>query len=88
MQKCTIRNDKGRLSRDEIDRMVSDAERFKAEDEAVRQKARQRELRDAPLSCRCGGDDDDDDAFAEMMMVCEAAPPAAVVHASPPSPPV
>ncbi|KAH8056000.1 ATP binding protein [Aureococcus anophagefferens] len=33
-QKITIKNDKGRLSQDEIDRMVDEAERYKAEDEA------------------------------------------------------
>ncbi|KAJ2090801.1 Hsp70 chaperone [Coemansia sp. RSA 1813] len=33
--KITITNDKGRLSKDEIERMVSDAEKYKAEDEAV-----------------------------------------------------
>merc|ERR1711959_739316 len=34
----TITNDKGRLSQDEIDRMVNDAEKYKSEDEAARQK--------------------------------------------------
>jgi len=34
----TITNDKGRLSRADIDRMVSDAEKFKAEDEAQRER--------------------------------------------------
>ncbi|KAJ2007564.1 Hsp70 chaperone [Coemansia thaxteri] len=33
--KITITNDKGRLSKEDIERMVSDAEKFKAEDEAV-----------------------------------------------------
>jgi L1 cell adhesion molecule like protein len=33
--KITITNDKGRLSKDEIEKMVSDAEKYKAEDEAV-----------------------------------------------------
>ncbi|KAJ7251953.1 heat shock cognate 70 [Mycena rebaudengoi] len=33
--RITITNDKGRLSQDEINRMVSEAERYKAEDEAV-----------------------------------------------------
>merc|ERR1711934_329653 len=33
-QKITIKNDKGRLSQDEIDRMVDEAERYKAEVEA------------------------------------------------------
>merc|ERR1711979_90752 len=34
--KITITNDKGRLSKDEIERMVSDAEKFKSDDEARR----------------------------------------------------
>ncbi|KAM0748814.1 heat shock protein 70 [Meredithblackwellia eburnea MCA 4105] len=33
--KITITNDKGRLSKEEIDRMVSEAEKYKAEDEAA-----------------------------------------------------
>jgi len=36
--KITITNDKGRLSADEIERMVAEAERFKAEDEINRQR--------------------------------------------------
>merc|ERR1719219_2808816 len=32
--KITITNDKGRLSQEEVDRMVSDAEKYKAEDDA------------------------------------------------------
>jgi len=35
-QKITITNDKGRLSQDEIERMVEEAEKYKAEDEANR----------------------------------------------------
>jgi L1 cell adhesion molecule like protein len=38
VKKITIKNEKGRLSQDEIDRMVSDAEKFKDQDEAVRKK--------------------------------------------------
>lgn len=34
-QKITITNDKGRLSKEEIERMVNDAEKYKAEDEAA-----------------------------------------------------
>ncbi|CAD6887856.1 unnamed protein product [Tilletia controversa] len=34
-QKITITNDKGRLSKDDIERMVSEAEKFRAEDEAA-----------------------------------------------------
>lgn len=36
--KITITNDKGRLSKDEIERMVQEAEKYKAEDEAARAK--------------------------------------------------
>lgn len=36
--KITITNDKGRLSKDEIERMVKDSEKFAAEDEAARKK--------------------------------------------------
>merc|ERR1712183_339170 len=36
--KITITNDKGRLSQDEIDRMVSEAEKYKAEDDANRNR--------------------------------------------------
>jgi len=36
--KITITNDKGRLSKEEIEKMVNDAEKFKAEDEAMAAK--------------------------------------------------
>ncbi len=36
--KITITNDKGRLSKEEIERMVQDAEKYKAEDEEARRK--------------------------------------------------
>jgi L1 cell adhesion molecule like protein len=36
--KITITNDKGRLSADEIERMVQEAERYKAQDEATRER--------------------------------------------------
>lgn len=36
--KITITNDKGRLSKEEIDRMVQDAEKYKAEDETQRDR--------------------------------------------------
>merc|ERR1711906_109039 len=36
--KITITNDKGRLSKEDIERMVKDAEKFKSEDEKTRQK--------------------------------------------------
>jgi len=37
-QKITITNNKGRLSKDEIERLVKEAEKFKAEDEIVKKK--------------------------------------------------
>merc|ERR1711941_189972 len=37
-QKITITNDKGRLSKEDIERMVNDAEKFKADDEAAKEK--------------------------------------------------
>merc|ERR1712224_671206 len=37
-EKITITNDKGRLSKDDIERMVNDAEKFKAEDEKQKEK--------------------------------------------------
>ena len=36
--KITITNDKGRLSKDEIEKMVADAEKFKAEDDLIAKK--------------------------------------------------
>eukprot|EP00002_Diphylleia_rotans_P003722 TRINITY_DN125_c0_g2_i1.p1 TRINITY_DN125_c0_g2~~TRINITY_DN125_c0_g2_i1.p1 ORF type:complete len:656 (-),score=153.08 TRINITY_DN125_c0_g2_i1:449-2416(-) len=36
--KITITNDKGRLSKEEIERMVSDAEKYKAEDDVARER--------------------------------------------------
>merc|ERR1712146_1522 len=41
-QKITITNDKGRMSADEIERLVQEAERYKAEDEANKGRVRQR----------------------------------------------
>lgn len=37
-QKITITNEKGRLSQDEIDRMVDEAETYKAEDEKNKER--------------------------------------------------
>jgi len=37
-EKITITNDKGRLSKEEIEKMVRDAEKFKGEDEKVRKR--------------------------------------------------
>jgi heat shock 70kDa protein 1/2/6/8 len=36
--KITITNDKGRLSKEEIEKMVQDAEKFRAEDELVKER--------------------------------------------------
>lgn len=38
MTQITITNDKGRLSKEEIEKMVNDAEKFKEEDEAIERK--------------------------------------------------
>merc|ERR1711959_75999 len=37
-QKITITNDKGRLSKEEVERMVEEAEKYKAEDDANRHR--------------------------------------------------
>merc|ERR1711928_65254 len=37
-QKITITNDKGRLSKEEIEKMVNDAEKFKAEDDQQKER--------------------------------------------------
>ena len=37
-EKITITNDKGRLSADEIERMVNDAEKFKADDDKQKER--------------------------------------------------
>jgi L1 cell adhesion molecule like protein len=37
-EKITITNDKGRLSKEEIDRMVEESEKYKAEDDMLREK--------------------------------------------------
>jgi len=38
VEKITITNDKGRLSKEDIEKLVKDAEKFKGEDEALRKK--------------------------------------------------
>ena len=40
--KITITNDKGRLSKEEIEKMISDAEKFKNEDEKIKEKVEAR----------------------------------------------
>ena len=41
-EKITITNDKGRLSKEEIERMVADAEKYKAEDDAAAERIKAR----------------------------------------------
>lgn len=36
--KITITNEKGRLSKDDIERLVQEAEKYKAEDEAIKKR--------------------------------------------------
>jgi len=38
INKITITNDKGRLSKDEIDRLIRDAEKYKDEDDTIRKR--------------------------------------------------
>jgi len=38
LKKITITNDKGRLSKDEIEKLLKEAEKFKSEDEKNRKK--------------------------------------------------
>lgn len=63
-QKITITNEKGRLSKEEIERMVNDAEKYKSEDDAQKKKIDARNsleqyaysmkntLRDEKVCCR------------------------------------
>merc|ERR1712159_843683 len=55
--KITITNDKGRLSKEDIERMVNDAEKFKVEDEALREKVQAKnELESQAFLLDPGGD--------------------------------
>jgi len=38
VNKITITNDKGRLSKDDIEKMVNEAEKFKGEDDKIKRK--------------------------------------------------
>merc|ERR1719203_341345 len=38
VEKITITNDKGRLSKEDIEKLVKDAEKYKSEDEAIKKK--------------------------------------------------
>ena len=66
--KSTITNDKGRLSKDEIERMVQEAEKYKSEDEAHKKKIESKNslenyafnmrntIRDEKVGARCRTD--------------------------------
>merc|ERR1712061_789263 len=49
--KITITNDQGRLSKEEIERMVNDADKFKAEDEMQKEKISEDEKRTISSKC-------------------------------------
>jgi L1 cell adhesion molecule like protein len=52
-EKITITNDKGRLSQDEIDRMVNDAEKYKEEDERAKARVdKKNELESYIFQCK------------------------------------
>jgi len=48
-EKITITNDKGRLSKEEIERMVEESEKYKNEDDAIREKIEARNQLDSSL---------------------------------------
>jgi len=57
--KITITNEKGRLSKDEIERMVNEAEKFKQDDEVVREKIQSKNgLENYAFSLRNSANDD------------------------------
>lgn len=45
-EKITIQNDKGRLSKEEIDRMLAEAEKYRAEDEKQKEKVNKNQHND------------------------------------------
>merc|ERR1712121_483691 len=49
--KITITNDKGRLSKEEIERMVNDAEKFKADDEKQKDKISEDDMKKINDKC-------------------------------------
>lgn len=52
-ERITISNDKGRLSKDEIDRMLADAEKYKNEDDKQKEKiAAKNQLEGYLFSCK------------------------------------
>ena len=48
--KITITNEKGRLSKDDIEKLVQEAEKYKAEDEAIRKRVEAKNGLDAYLA--------------------------------------
>ena len=65
--KIQIKNDKGRLSNDEIERMVKEAEQFKEQDDAQRKLLESRNELDASLStCRSMLDNVNDEKKASV----------------------
>jgi len=65
-EKITIRNDKGRLSKEEIERMVNEAERFKAEDDMQRERvAARNQLEAYVFGVRQAADEASSDKLSE-----------------------
>jgi L1 cell adhesion molecule like protein len=66
-EQITISNDKGRLSKDEIDRMVAEAEKYKADDEAYAEKTAARNGLDSLASqlAAIDGDEKQKEAISE-----------------------
>jgi len=68
VQKITITNDKGRLSKEDIEKLVKDAEKFKSEDEAMMKKVESKNTYENYIySVRSTAEDDKlKDAFETM----------------------
>merc|ERR1711904_225415 len=66
-EKITITNDKGRLSQEEIERMVSEAEEFAEEDKKVREKI---EARNALEDYQEAEKEDFEEKLKEVQEVC------------------
>ena len=77
-QKITIKNDKGRLSADEIERMVQDAERYKNEDERnrTRVEAKNQVWRFCHTHCRHVGGGSMAHVFCLVQTASTHLPPA------------
>ncbi|KAK5645797.1 hypothetical protein RI129_004261 [Pyrocoelia pectoralis] len=65
-ERITITNDKGRLSKDEIDRMLSEADKYKAEDEKQRERVTARnQLESYIFSAKQAAEDAPSDKLSE-----------------------